>query len=180
MLLQQIIQNSKKIFKLDSEILSKITSDTNETANALIVVSIWSTSVLYFSFNLRSSALLYPAFDHIFGWIIATFGTWYFLSKVYNETLQMQNLLALTGYAQVVLFLIIFLGKINFCFFPLVYCSGDSRFSLWMLGVVYWVYAIIYKGMKVGFYIENKPASSSSILFLVIIFLVSDILKSLL
>ena len=92
----------------------------------------------------------------------------------------MQNLLALTGYAQVVLFLIIFLGRINFCFFPLVYCSGNSRFSLWMLGVVYWVYAIIYKGMKVGFYIENKPASSSSIVFLVIIFLVSDILKSLL
>lgn len=180
MLLQQIIQNSKKIFRLDNKVLSEITSDRNETANALIVVTLWAVSVLYFSFNIKSSAILYPAFDHIFGWIIATFGAWYLLTKVYNEILQLQNLLALTGYAHVVFVLIIILGRLDFCFFPLVYCSETSRFSLWMLGVIYWAYSIIYKGMKVGFFIDKKAASSSTVLFLVIIFLVSDILKSLL
>ena len=74
MLLQEIIQNSKKVLRLDKETLVKITSDSNETANSLIVVTLWSSCVLYFSFNLQSSEIIYPVFDHIFAWIIATFG----------------------------------------------------------------------------------------------------------
>ena len=179
MLLQDIFQNSKKILRLDNQTLSKITSDTHETANSLIVVALWSSSVLFFSFHISSSELIYPVFDHIFAWIIATFGSWYILSRGYKEIIQMQNLLALTGYAQILFLSIILFGRIESCFFPFVYCSSTTRISLWMLAVIFWIYLIINKGIQVGFYIDKKISSAASISFLLIMFFFSDILKSL-
>ena len=179
MLLQEIIQNSKKILRLDKDTLTKITSDSNETANSLIVVAVWSSCVLYFSFQLQSSEIIFPVFDHIFAWIIATFGSWFILTRAYNEIIQMQNLLALTGYAQVLFLSIIVFGRIESCFFPFVYCSGNSRISLWMLAVIFWVYRVIDKGLQVGFYVNRKTSSTVSVAFMLIIFFFSDILKSL-
>ena len=179
MLLQEIIQNSKKVLRLDKETLIKITSDSNETANSLIVVTLWSSCVLYFSFNLQSSEIIYPVFDHIFAWIIATFGSWFILTRAFNEILHLQNLLALTGYSQVLFFSIIVFGRIDSCFFPLVYCSANTRVSLWMLAVIFWVYRVIDKGLQVGFYLNKKTSSTASIAFMAALFFFSDILKSL-
>lgn len=179
MLLQEILQNSKKILRLDNATLSKITSDAHETANSLIVVTLWSSSVLFFSFKLSTGDLIYPVVDHIFAWIMATFGSWYILSRGYKEIIQMQSLLALTGYAQVVFFSIILFGRVQSCFFPLIYCSSTTRISLWMLAIIFWIYLIIEKGIRVGFYIDKKISSAASISFLLIMFFFSDILKSL-
>lgn len=179
MLLQEIIQNSKRILRLDKETLTKITSDSNETANSLIVVTLWTSCVLYFSFNLQSSEIIYPVFDHIFAWILATFASWFILTRAFNEILPLQNLLALTGYSQVVFFSIIVFGRIGSCFFPLVYCSTTARVSLWMLAVIYWVYRIIDKGLQVGFFLSKKNSSTASIAFMIILFFFSDILRSL-
>ena len=179
MLLLEILQNSKKILRLDNQTLSKITSDTHETANSLIVVTLWSSSVLFFSFKLSSSELIYPVFDHIFAWIIATFGSWYILTKGYKEIIQMQNLLALTGYPQILFLAIILFGRIDSCFFPFAYCSSTTRISLWILAIIFWIYLIIDKGLQVGFYIEKKISHAASISFLLIMFFFSDMLRSL-
>tara|TARA_B100001750_G_scaffold245635_1_gene265760 strand:+ start:1651 stop:2196 length:546 start_codon:yes stop_codon:yes gene_type:complete len=178
LLLKEIFENCKGLIGLSQDTLIKVTSDDHETGNAFILVFAWSSITSLSYFNRVGLEILYPVFDHLFAWVIGSFGAWFLLVRVFRESLNLQGLITLTGYSHVILYLILFLAKFNTCDNPLLGCSFNAQITtIFLLLLIFWFYFVIQKGLQVGYIMEKKSASSASIVFLVILFFYSDLLK---
>lgn len=166
-----------KFIKFDKNLITQISNDRYETANALIIV-VLSILVIYlpiiitnFSSNLLD-VVFYGIVDGIFAWLLSNLAIWFLLTRAFNTFTEVSNLMIFTGYSHglVGLFGVLYFVNSQITITP-TYLQVSS------LIIFIWIYFVLSKSLAISLHLENRVSSISSVTFLVLLVWFSDPLR---
>ncbi len=166
-----------KFIKFDKNLITQISNDRYETANALIIV-VLSILVIYlpiiitnFSSNLLD-VVFYGIVDGIFAWLLSNLAIWFLLTRAFNTFTEVSNLMIFTGYSHglVGLFGVLYFANSQITITP-TYLQVSS------LIIFIWIYFVLSKSLTISLHLENRVSSISSVTFLVLLVWFSDPLR---
>jgi len=166
-----------KFIKFDKNLISQISNDRYETANALIIVVLSIIAVYLpiiitnFSSNLLD-VVFYGIVDGIFAWLLSNLAIWFLLTRAFNTFIEVSNLMIFTGYSHglVGLFGVLYFTNSQITITP-------SYLQVASLIIFIWIYFVLSKSLTISLHLENRVSSISSVTFLVLLVWFSDPLR---
>ena len=163
-----------KFIKFVKNLISQISNDRYEAANALIIVvlSIVALYIPIISANFSSNLVdivFYGIVDGIFAWLLSNLAIWFLLSRAFNTFTEVSNLMIFTGYSHGLVGLFGVLYFINSQIsFDLMY------FQIASILIFCWIYLVLSKSLTISLHLESRVSSISAVTFLVLLVWFSD------
>ena len=163
--------------RFNPSLIQNIINDRYESGNAfLIVVSSLTSIYLALFVTTRFSNFIdivfYGILDGAFAWIISSLGMWFILSRVFKESLDINAISTVTGYAHGIVasisVIILFQNYINF---------GTRLIEISILGIFLWLFYTVSRTLEIGFLIDKRTSRIASSVFIIILIWTSGPLK---